>query len=318
MSLLHISSIFSLISQSPMSKTKFYISIIFAMIFWSFSFIWTGMALESFPPVTLISLRLIIASLLMFLFATLTKTIQPVKRTDIKWFVLLAFFEPFVYYIGETYGLTMVAPTLASVIVSTLPLFAPFAALVLLRERISRNNMLGIIVSLVGVFLVAYEPSNASSDYRGILLLFLAVFAAVCYSATLRKIPAHYSPMNIIFYQSLFGLIFFIPTFVLTDLKMVATLSVTSRAIGALLMLTVFASIIAFVLFAGTVRKIGVAKSNVFVNLIPVFTAIFSWFILDEQLTLVKWAGIAVVVSGLFVSQLGNKVVLNKKIKRKE
>jgi drug/metabolite transporter (DMT)-like permease len=58
-------------------------------------------------------------------------------------------------------------------------------------------------------------------------------------------------------------------------------------------------------LFAGVVRKIGVARTNVFVNLIPVFTAIFAWWILNENLTLVKTVGIAVVVFGLFVSQMG-------------
>jgi len=77
--------------------------------------------------------------------------------------------------------------------------------------------------------------------------------------------------------------------------------------------LSVFASVIAFVLFAGAVRKVGVTRTNVFVNLIPVFTAILSWFILDEILTLSKWIGILVVVIGLFVSQVG-KIRFNKAV----
>jgi len=79
----------------------------------------------------------------------------------------------------------------------------------------------------------------------------------------------------------------------------------------ALLMLSVFASVIAFVLFAGAVRQVGVAKTNVFINLIPVFTAIFSWLILDEMITRSKWFGIFIVVVGLFVSQWG-KMKFNK------
>ena len=77
-------------------------------------------------------------------------------------------------------------------------------------------------------------------------------------------------------------------------------------------MLSVFASVIAFVLFAAVVRKIGVAKTNVFVNLIPVFTAVFAWWFLNEQLTWLKISGIVIVVSGLFVSQL-SKVKFNFK-----
>jgi len=49
------------------------------------------------------------------------------------------------------------------------------------------------------------------------------------------------------------------------------------------------------------------------VNLIPVFTAILSWVILDEILTLSKWIGIVIVVVGLFVSQWG-KIKFNKEV----
>jgi len=129
----------------------------------------------------------------------------------------------------------------------------------------------------------------------------------------LRKISTHYSTLNVIFYQSLLGLAFFIPTFFLTDFPTIQTIRVTNEALLALGMLSVFASVVAFVLFAGAVRQVGVTRTNVFVNLIPVFTAIFSWIILDEILTIGKWLGISVVVLGLFVSQWGK--ISFKKVK---
>jgi drug/metabolite transporter (DMT)-like permease len=119
--------------------------------------------------------------------------------------------------------------------------------------------------------------------------------------------------MNVIFYQSLLGLIFFIPTFFLTDFTTIQTINVSRESLLALGMLSVFASVIAFVLFAGAVRQVGVTRTNVFVNLIPVFTAILSWFILDEMLTMSKWIGILIVVTGLFVSQAG-KIIFNKEV----
>ena len=133
----------------------------------------------------------------------------------------------------------------------------------------------------------------------------MAVFSAICYATTLRKISTYYNTLNVIFYQSFLGLIYFIPTFLLTDFSNVRNLHVTSEALLALVMLSVFASVVAFVLFAGAVRQVGVTRTNVFVNLIPVFTAILSWLILDEIITLSKWIGISIVVIGLFVSQLG-------------
>jgi drug/metabolite transporter (DMT)-like permease len=255
---------------------------------------------------TLITLRLIIASLFLFVVLKSTGKIQKLRRKDFKWFILLAFFEPFLYYVGETYGLTTVASTLAAVIVSTIPLFAPVLAFLVLKERIGWGNILGIVVSLVGVFFVIYEPSTGfNANPRGIAFLFLAVFAAICYATILRKIPITYSNMNVIFYQSLLGLIFFIPTFFLTDFSSIYTIQVSRESLLALVMLSVFASVIAFVLFAGAVRQVGVTRTNVFVNLIPVFTAILSWFILNEILTASKWIGMLIVIAGLFVSQVG-------------
>ena len=283
---------------------KLYIYIVLAMIFWSFSFIWTRVAIQSFHPMTLITLRLILASALLFVAMKLGGKFQKLRLQDFKWFILLAFFEPFLYYVGETFGLTMVESTLAAVIISTIPLFAPVLAFIVLGERINWATIVGILISLVGVFFVIYEPNGGfKANPWGVALMFMAVFSAICYATILKKIPSYYNNMSVIFYQSLLGLIFFIPTFLLTDLSTIQTLTVSSESLCALLMLAVFASVVAFVLFAGVVREIGVARTNVFVNLIPVFTAILAWFILNERLTFYKWAGILVVVSGLFLSQ---------------
>jgi len=295
-------------------SVKLYTAIVLSMVFWSFSFIWTRVAIHSFQPMTLITLRLILASLLLFVVLKSTGKFQKLRREDVKWFLSLAFFEPFIYYVGETYGLTMVESTLAAVIVSTIPLFAPVVAFIVLRERISWSNIVGIVVSLIGVFFVIYEPTGGlKANTQGVALLFLAVFAAICYATVLRKVPDHYNNMSVIFYQSLLGLLFFIPTFLVTDYPTIHTLKVSGESLIALCMLSVFASVIAFVLFAGAVRKVGVTRTNIFVNLIPVFTAILSWIILDEILTLSKWIGILIVVIGLFVSQWG-KIKFNKEV----
>jgi len=294
---------------------KMYGAIVLAMICWAFSFIWTKIAIESFQPVTLVTLRLLIAVLLLYAYAKATKKFQYVKREDLKWFVLLAFFEPYMYYMGETYSLTMLHPTLVAVIVATIPLFAPIFAFLFLKEKISPVNILGIIVSLLGVLMVIYEPNaGMTAGLWGIVLVVVAVFSAVFYAVTLRKISLHYKTVNIILYQSFIGLFFFIPTFFVTDFATIGQIKISYKSLEALLMLAIFASVLAFVLFANVVRKVGIAKTNVFVNLIPVFTAVFSWLLLGQQLEFNQWVGIVVVVSGLFVSQLSRKRKIPVKI----
>ena len=298
-----------------MAKVKtfhLYIAITLAMIFWAMSFIWTKIALQSFRPITLITLRLIIASILLLLIILLTGNTQRILKKDIKWFVLLAFFEPYLYYLGETFGLTKVSPTIASVIISTIPLFSPIFAFFFLKEKVGLWNILGIIVSLIGVCFVIYEPRTGFySEPFGIILLFFAVFSGVFYSIILKKISIRYSTLNIIFYQSVLGLLFFLPTFLIVDLPSIKTIQITRESMIALILLAIFASVVAYVLFASVLRRIGVVRSNVFSNLIPAFTAIFTWLILREPLSILKLLGIAIVISGLFVSQL-NKLNLKR------
>lgn len=68
-------------------------------------------------------------------------------------FVVL-FFEPYMYYMGETFGLTMVEATLASVTIATIPLFPTHFSYILIREKISFSYLQEISVSLSGVFIV--------------------------------------------------------------------------------------------------------------------------------------------------------------------
>ena len=289
-------------------RLKTYLFIIISMLCWSFSFIWTKIALESFPPLTLISLRLILASLLLYLFLKLTGRLQRIESKDVKLFFALAFFEPFLYYVGETYGLTLVKPTLASVIVATIPVFAPFFAFIFLKERFTTINMLGIGVSIFGVYLIVNKAQGSEvTSPTGVALVFLAVLSAIVYGLILRKIPARYSATNIIFYQSMIGLVYFVPTMLMVDFRQFENIIIYPASVEALLMLTVFASVIAFVLFAGVVRKIGITKSQVFTNLIPVFTALFSWMLFKEMMNFMQWIGVIVVILGVFVSQSGIK-----------
>ena len=286
------------------SKLKTYLYIVTAMICWSFSFIWTRTGLESFQPITLISLRLILASIFLYFFAKITGKFKRIEKRDLKIFLLLSFFEPFLYYVGETYGLTLVEPTLASVIISTIPVFAPVFAFIFLREKISILNFIGIVISILGVYLVVHQPAgDSSTQIKGIALILLAVFSAICYAIILRKIPVKYSATNIVLYQSLLSLLYFIPTFLIVDFPTIQNISISFASVQALLLLTIFASVIAFVMFADSVRVIGVARAQIFVNLIPVFTAVLSWILLREKLNSIQWTGIFIVIIGLFISQ---------------
>ncbi len=279
-----------------------------SMIFWAFSFVWVKQAFTSFEPFTVVFFRLLISAIVLFTILKTIKQLTPLKKQDIKWFAILAFFEPFLYFLGESYGLKVVSSTMGAVIVSTIPLFAPIADRFFFKAKITGLNIIGIVISFSGVLIIILEKDlSLNAPLYGILLVFMAVFAAIGYTVVLKKIPLHYNAVSIITYQNAIGVFYFLPLFLIFDIRDIDINTISSEAVWAIVQLAIFASSIAFIFFTYSIRIIGITKANAFVNLIPVFTAIFAWWLLDEPLTLKKFIGIGVVIGGVLISQIKRK-----------
>lgn len=284
-----------------------------SMIFWSFSFVWVKVVYESYGPLTTVLFRLVISSGLMLIFTILSRKLQKIQPGDLKLFLLLAFFEPFLYFMGESYGLMYVSSTVASVIVATIPLFSPIAAWYFYKEKLSRTNLYGLIITFLGVSLVVLDTSfNFTASPLGVSLEFLAVMGAIGYASVLKGMSHRYNTFTIITYQNLIGAVFFLPFWLGFEMKDFTQVPFDAKAFWAIIKLAIFASTFAFILFTYSVRNIGINKSNVFINVIPVFVAIIAYVILGDQLNFHQMVGIAIVISGLFLAQI------NWKRKRKD
>jgi drug/metabolite transporter (DMT)-like permease len=274
------------------------------MLFWGLSFVWFKIVVKCYDPITIIFLRLIISGSLMILFMFVTRSWQTIKRKHLKYFLLLSFSQPFCYFLGESFGLTMVSSTIASVIIATIPLFSPIAAYFMVKEKITIHILAGIIVSFAGILLMLINPDfSLSASPKGVLLLFVAVFSAVAYSVIIRKISHEYNPVTIITHQNLIGAIYFLPLFLIFDFKHFITIKPDWETILAMLQLAVFASTLAYVFYIIAIKGMGMIKANVFTNLIPVFTGLFSFLILNEKFTSFKIAGMILAMFGVLVSQ---------------
>jgi drug/metabolite transporter (DMT)-like permease len=275
-----------------------------ATLFWAFSFIWFKIANETYRPLTIIYSRLIISVVLLTLFLYFTGRFEKIRKKDWKFFLLMAFFEPFLYFIGESIGLTFVSSTTASVIIATIPIFAAVGGWIIYKERLKVINYAGIALSLAGVIIFVLDSSGALRlDPRGLALLFLAVVSASGYTLILKKLAGNYHPIYIVNVQNIIGAVLFLPVILIFELQHLSNFVFNSRSFIAIAELAVFGSCGAFILFGFAVRKLGVTRANVFSNLIPVFTAIFAFIILKDRFTIQNIIGMMIVITGLFLSQ---------------
>ena len=268
-------------------------AITFAMLCWAGAGIAVKEALVVFTPLTLIVLRFSIAVLLMMTIGLVFRKsevlgLQRPDKKDIPLFMLGGLFQPFLYFIFETYTYqSFASPTIAEAMLSTQPIMAPLLAFLLLREQVTRNNIWGIIVSTAGMLLLLLAgvgEYHLGSPW-GVLLSVITVSMSVGYTIILRRIPTRYSSLSIVFYVQSFALLLFYLLWGGMQLLSPSTPELLNLSTPELLKaglsvtyLAVFASVVAFILFCYTVRQIGVTRANVFNNIRPVFTALLMWF----------------------------------------
>jgi drug/metabolite transporter (DMT)-like permease len=292
-----------------LSRTvKTYSAALFAMIFWSLSFVWFKVANVNYEPIAIVYLRLIISVIILTSYLLLTGTFMKIKKRDRKYFLMLAVFEPFLYFLGESFGLTYVSSTVGSVLISTIPVFATIGAWVLFKERLKIINYAGILLSFIGVLVFLLNSTGALTyNLKGIALLFLAVFSAVGYNLTLGKLVHTYSPVYIVNVQNVIGIVLFAPIFFIFNFDTFIHATHTFKSLTPIFELAIFASCGAFILFAYSVKKVGITKANAFDNIIPVFTALFAFLLLGDKLSVQNIIGIVIVIAGLFMSQINGR-----------
>lgn len=289
-----------------MSKKDFlyYLLLLFAMLFFSLSFIWYKQSYVYFKPFTVVAFRLVISFPLIFAFAFLTKHLKKIEKKDLLQFAALAFFEPFLYFLGESYGMKYVSATVGSIIIGIVPLITPFIGHLYYKEKLSINNYLGIALSSLGVIVVILaDDGDLAASWRGILLMLVAVFATQGYAVALKKLSQKYNALTIVAMQNMIGCFYFLPLFFIVDFPEFEFASIKLAHFKPILYLSVFASTIAFIGLVEGIRYFGLSKATVFTNFIPVFTAVFAYIIISEPLGKAKVAGILITVVGLLMSQ---------------
>lgn len=290
-------------------KIYSYIPIFLSMLFWGMSFIWTKELLNNgFSPIIIITLRLVISSILLFVIFKSLGKLDKIDRKDYKLFMLLSFFEPFLYFFGENWGLQYLDPSIGSIIISTIPIFVPFGLYFFHREALRWQIIIGVILTIIGLMIISISPSaKISVSGKGIGFMFLAVFSAVGYSVVLHNVIKKYKPITITTTQNIIGSIYYLPFFFVFEYKKLSTLSFAWHNLYPLLALAILCSSVAFMCFSYSAKKLSISKTTVFTNAVPIVTILFAVSLGMEYLTLNKFIGIMVVLLGVFLSQINFK-----------
>ena len=276
--------------------------ILLAIIFWGTSFVATKTVLNEIKPVTIIILRLILASILLTIIALSTKRKFSINFKSHSWIFILALVAVFHLWIQVT-GLQYTTAANTGWIIGTAPVFMAILGFVFYKEKITLLQFLGILVAVAGLLLLIGKGDITNIgliENQGDLLVLGSAFTWGVYSMVNKKISLSYSPLMTILYLFLMMAVIIIPFNLNTEtISSVINLSLISWM--WILFLGIFCSGVAYVIWAQALRDMESAKVGAFLYFEPLVTVIAAWFFLREEITLLMILSGLLITAGVFI-----------------
>jgi drug/metabolite transporter (DMT)-like permease len=296
-----------------MKKTiSAYLAASLTTLLWGISYLWSDSLLDNDIPVEFfVPVRMLLAGILLCLINKITgQSMKIQERKDLLFFVLLSLCVPFIYFLGETYGLKYTeSPTITSLIVASNPIFSMITGMVIFQEKFGRINVLGVFITLAGLWLVTYTYSSTGEHFLlGIAIIFIAVASEVSQIAFTKSLASRYAPSVIVMYQFLIGSIFFAPLFFTKGIASFdPDIYFSWKVLYPTLALALLCSATAYTSWAFAIKVLGVARTSVFLAIVPLITALAAVATNNENFELVQWIGLAIGMIGLYLTQLPDK-----------
>lgn len=285
------------------------VAIISSTVLWGVSYVNLEYCLQFIPPMLLNLLRFILAYLVLFY---LIRFLPPERQLDHKGrklALLGGILGIALYYSFTSWSYAYLDATTVSVLNGTIPVFVLLVEWLVYKRSPRFVQILAIILSLLGIFLVA-EKGTGASQPLGYLLMFLAIASWVAYVYLQQHQMSQTRPLLLLLYQTKAAALFFLPLTVVEwkaghfpDLSVLSALGGGELVALVLhfLSLTLLASALAYYLYNLGLETVDVTTSSLILNLMPVFTFITSVIFLKRPPSLLQWAGLGSVLAGVFL-----------------
>ncbi|WNF35184.1 DMT family transporter [Bacillaceae bacterium IKA-2] len=283
-----------------------YITLALATSTWGSAFIAGKIAVQSFEPATVAFFRFFGAALLLFPLMWFKEKNKP-KPTKRDWFLFavlgltgIALYNIFFFLASKH------APVIkSSLFIASNPVLIIILSVLFLKEKISKNQVIGLILALLGVAFIitngdlrmflsmAFEPID--------LILLGAVICWALYSVVGRVVLRKFSSIVATTYAVGFGTLFLLP-FAVVETSISDLTSSTLVVWLAIGHMSIFVTVVSFIMYYYGIQQIGAAKASIFINFMPISAVIMASVFLEEALTFPHLIGATFVLSGVTLS----------------
>jgi drug/metabolite transporter (DMT)-like permease len=287
-------------------------NLIIAVILILVSFVWAGsfivvdVTTKEMDPIDLGFLRFLVATPLMILIALLRKKPLLLPKKELPWLVVLGLTGVTLLYLFQFLGIHFTNAPTASVLINTNVIFIAILSGMFLHETLTRKRVAGIVLSFIGVFVIMFSDISKQAltfdnlFFIGGILMLLSALCWALYSFVGKRLLKTYDEFVITTYAFGFGTLFYIPFVVLHLGPVLQQTSLNGWL--AVLYLALTCSIFGYLGWYYALKRIDASKAAVFLNFIPLFTILMSFF-LGTSLTWFFLLGAALIIYGVYLTQ---------------
>ncbi|WP_459130158.1 DMT family transporter [Guggenheimella bovis] len=286
---------------------------ILCSVLFGLSFLFTKQAVQNYSILTLLGWRFLIAALCMTLLWAVGWIKIEYRGKDLFKLTKLVLLYPVLYFIGETLGVLHSTSSEAGVIINVIPLTTLLASFVILKEKPLRNQVIGILVTTVGIFLSIFASSvDASFSLFGYIMLFVAVASYSLYAVFVIRAP-EFSIMEKTYFMMLIGALFFFGGGLIEQTlqhNLHVFFSAPFKDMGFLtsvLYLAIGSSVIAFFSSNYALEALGANRSVSYSGLTTVISIIAGVVALKEPFGPLKTIAAILIIGGVYVANMDIK-----------
>lgn len=279
-----------------------YLLLSLAMLFWAGNIVLAKGIIEAIPPISLAFWRWLIASfiLLPFSWSYLKKDWRLARQY---WPILtmlsitgVSCYNTFLYIAVQTSSANN-----SALITAAIPAVIILLSLILLNITITKLQVMGLVLSFIGVSLVITHGSWKTilnmTFVKGDLWLIAGIISSALYAVLLHHRPQIHA-MSLIALTFILGMFLLIPVY-LWELTYSPPLVPTAEVIASIIIVAIFPSILAYLCWNRGVELIGANRAGLFINFIPIYVAITAYIFLGEILFWFHYAGMLLILGGV-------------------
>ncbi len=277
------------------------------MLVWGSSFTVTKIAVKELPPFTFALLRFLVASLILapIFLAKRKHLVSKDVKLPYVYILLLGLTGITLYYLFFNVSLKYTTASQGALIQGIIPFAIAVIAAIMLKEKNTATQKIGIALSVLGVLLVGFVSSDndtARNAITGNLLMVAATVSWAFYTVISKKIT-HINSLVVTSLATFIGTVLFIPVaWIEVKNTSFSYAQVSAGAWFSIIYLGAMASALSYFLYNRALETMTASQVGAFINLDPIIGAIIAFIFLDEQITWLQIIGAILVLLGIYFS----------------